>query len=92
MGALLKPKPEHNVDDLFHLQRVQSRVESSWLRLLIRCLRSRYSVQNYLEETPGQTHNTLEGLYIPRGLGMPQDPPGRAGGRRYQQGHLGYHL
>lgn len=30
------------------------------------------------EETPWQPQNTLEGLYIPTGLGTPQDPPGGA--------------
>jgi len=27
------------------------------------------------EETPGKTQDTLEGLYLPAGLGMPRDPP-----------------
>lgn len=28
------------------------------------------------EEIPGQTQDTLEGLYLSAGLGMPWDPPG----------------
>jgi len=41
------------------------------------------------EETPGQTQNPLEGLYISSGLGIPQDLPGGAGvllGRRKSGG------
>ena len=33
------------------------------------------------EETPRQTQNSLEGLYIAFGLGTPQDPPRGAGKR-----------
>lgn len=33
------------------------------------------------KETSGLTKNTLERLYIPSGMGMPQDPPGEAGER-----------
>lgn len=31
------------------------------------------------EETPGQTQNLLEELYISSGLGLPRDPPRGAG-------------
>ena len=34
---------------------------------------------SYWEEAPGQTQNSLEGLYVPSGLGTPQDPPEGAG-------------
>ena len=38
--------------------------------------------------TPGQTDNTLEGLHISPGLGMPWDPPGGAEGRCRGEGCL----
>ena len=31
---------------------------------------------SYWEEVPGQTQDSLEGLYVPSGLGTPRDPPG----------------
>ena len=39
---------------------------------------------------PGQTQNSLEGLYIPSGLGPPQAPPGGAGECRWGEGCLGF--
>uniref|UniRef100_A0A3B5A479 BED-type domain-containing protein n=1 Tax=Stegastes partitus TaxID=144197 RepID=A0A3B5A479_9TELE len=41
------------------------------------------------EETPGQTQDPLERLYLSAGLGTPRDPPGRAGKRRRGEGGLG---
>jgi len=40
------------------------------------------------EETPGQTQNLLEGLYISSGLGTPQDPPGGTGECGWGEGSL----
>jgi len=41
------------------------------------------------EETPGQTQNPLEGLYISSGLGTPRDLPGGTGERGWGEGSLG---
>ena len=43
-----------------------------------------------MEETPGPTQDTLEGLYLSAGLGMPRDPPGRADGSIWGEGGLGF--
>ena len=40
------------------------------------------------EETPRQTQNPLERLYISSGLGTPRDPPGGAGERCWGEGGL----
>ena len=44
------------------------------------------------EEAPGQTQNSLEGLYIPTGLGMSWDPSGGAGGCHWGEGCLTHQL
>jgi len=41
------------------------------------------------EETPRQTQNPLEGLYISSGLGTPRDPPGGAREGCWGEGSLG---
>ena len=42
------------------------------------------------EESPRQTQNLLEGLYISSGPGIAWDPPGGAGGVAGESGRLGY--
>jgi len=41
------------------------------------------------EETPGQTQNALEGLYISSGMGTPRDPPGGTRECGWGEGSLG---
>jgi len=40
--------------------------------------------------SPGQTQNSLEGFYIPSGLGTPRDPPGGAGEGGWGERCLGF--
>jgi len=61
---------------LLHVERSQLR----WFGHLIRMPPGRLPFEVFdWEETPEQSQNTLEGLYISSDLGTPRDAPGGAG-------------
>ena len=77
---------------LLHIERSQQRYSSSEIRLgcpLVASLWRFLGTSNW-EEAPGQTQNTLQGLYIASGLGTPLDPPGGAGECLWGEGCLGF--
>ena len=45
---------------------------------------------SYWEKAPRETQNSLEGLYVPSGLGTPRDPTGGAGECHWGEGCVGF--